>query len=184
MENNFSGYEACKIWCAAKAHYTSDSYDVIKYNWSFKLDEDTFIRRKDRFTFERLAREYGDEVTFKRAVGYYLYCNPKGVCRGLVRPNPDVNAALDRIHWSTNTFRKNYRTGYTIDYIYRDVAEGTIDPEFACMYLDFFLGPNFVVPDNWKKIRKCALLPKYNAVVGYSRKAVADVMNTKPSPLV
>lgn len=55
--NKMSPSEAKQIYLAIKLHFTSDSYDAIKYN--FRVRSTTKVSSKDSFYFERLAKKYG-----------------------------------------------------------------------------------------------------------------------------
>lgn len=167
----FNGFEAYKIWCAAKAHYLSD-YDILKYNWKFKVGEDTFRLHRDRFLFERLAKEYQDEGTFKQAVGFYLYCNPKSRAKGLIRLNKEVEDALLRFSDLYGVFEREQKTLNTlpISYIFSVLA-----PESICIYWDYN-GKDFSEFIKYKQMRKLNLLPKYNAFVAYDKTRIAAIV--------
>ena len=49
-------FEAFQSYIAIKRHFTSEKYDVVKYNWKVRLTSDSFNKRKDKFLFEKLAR--------------------------------------------------------------------------------------------------------------------------------
>lgn len=52
-----SGYETFCLYLAIKNHFTLDSYDYFKYNGKTKnVKKETFLARRDRFQFERLAK--------------------------------------------------------------------------------------------------------------------------------
>jgi Gp59 loader of gp41 DNA helicase len=171
-----TGYDVCKMWCSAKAHYNSD-YNILKYNWSFNLSEEAFRSRRDRFTFERLAREYEDEPIFKQAVGFYLYDNPKGIARNLTRPNPIVESALSRFSNLYENFRLDYVIFMNKPPILAGVVDGSISPEGACIMLDYF-NIGFDIPDPWRKIRSTSLLPKYNAFIGYNKSTISEIIKS------
>jgi hypothetical protein len=40
-----------------KNHFTKDTYDYFKYNGKMKLSQDTFEKRKDKYFFEKLAKQ-------------------------------------------------------------------------------------------------------------------------------
>jgi len=53
-----SGYETFCLYLAIKNHFTIDSYDFFKYNGKVKnVGKETYLNRKDRFQFEKLARK-------------------------------------------------------------------------------------------------------------------------------
>jgi cyclophilin family peptidyl-prolyl cis-trans isomerase len=58
VQNHFlneSGYKAYTEYLAIKRHFTS-SYDYFKYNGAIKTSFDSFIARKDAYTFQRLSK--------------------------------------------------------------------------------------------------------------------------------
>jgi hypothetical protein len=54
-----SGFAAFAMFHALKLHFTSDSYDYIKYNGKTNVTKTTFSTRKDKYSFYRLSRKYG-----------------------------------------------------------------------------------------------------------------------------
>ena len=59
-----SGYEIYCLYLALKQHFTVDKYDFFKYNGKTKnVSKESFLARKDRFQFERLARKCENPMT-------------------------------------------------------------------------------------------------------------------------
>jgi len=58
-----SGYETYCTYLALKSHFTSDKYDYFKYNGKVNASKESFLSRKDRFQFEKLARKCNDVKT-------------------------------------------------------------------------------------------------------------------------
>lgn len=54
-----SGFAAFAMFHALKLHFTSDSYDYIKYNGKTNVSKTTFSTRKDKYSFYRLSRKFG-----------------------------------------------------------------------------------------------------------------------------
>lgn len=54
-----SGFAAFAMFHALKLHFTSDSYDYIKYNGKTNITKTTFSTRKDKYSFYRLSRKFG-----------------------------------------------------------------------------------------------------------------------------
>lgn len=53
-----TGYETFCQYLALKNHFTLDSYDYFKYNGKTKhISKETYLNRRDRFQFEKLARK-------------------------------------------------------------------------------------------------------------------------------
>ena len=52
-----NGYEVFCLYLALKNHFALDSYDYFKYNGKTKnVSKEAFLSRRDRFQFEKLAR--------------------------------------------------------------------------------------------------------------------------------
>jgi hypothetical protein len=54
-----SGFAAFALFHALKLHFTSDSYDYVKYNGKTNVTKTTFSTRKDKYSFYRLSRKFG-----------------------------------------------------------------------------------------------------------------------------
>jgi len=50
------------MYLALKRHFTSESYDYFKYNGKLRVTKDTYYKRKDRFFFEKMAKQYYSHV--------------------------------------------------------------------------------------------------------------------------
>ena len=53
-----TGYSAFSLYNALKLHFTSDSYDYFKYNGKTNIYQESFLKRKDKYTFYKLSRKY------------------------------------------------------------------------------------------------------------------------------
>ena len=53
-----TGYEAFALYHSLKLHFTSSSYDYHKYNGKTNVSKDSFLKRKDKYSFYRLSRKY------------------------------------------------------------------------------------------------------------------------------
>ena len=58
---NSTGFAAFALYNSLKLHFTSDSYDYFKYNGKTNVSQDSFLKRKDKYTFYRLSRKYSLE---------------------------------------------------------------------------------------------------------------------------
>ena len=59
----YPGYNAYKTYVALKNHFTSDSYDYFKYKGRVRVKEESFLKRKDKFYFEKIEKKY---LTFEK----------------------------------------------------------------------------------------------------------------------
>ena len=58
---SYPGFNAYKTYLALKSHFTSD-YDYFKYHGKMKVKEETFLKRRDKFFFEKIERRYKKEL--------------------------------------------------------------------------------------------------------------------------
>lgn len=56
-----TGFAAFSLYNALKLHFTSDSYDYFKYNGKTNVSPQSFLKRKDKYTFYKLSRKYSLE---------------------------------------------------------------------------------------------------------------------------
>ena len=54
-------YEVYKLYLAIKLHFTTKSYDVVKYKGKVRVKPETFKKRKDMVSIKKLARDYKRE---------------------------------------------------------------------------------------------------------------------------
>jgi hypothetical protein len=53
-----SGFSAFAMFNALKLHFTTDSYDYIRYHGKSNVTADKFATRKDKYSFYKLSRKY------------------------------------------------------------------------------------------------------------------------------
>ena len=58
---SYPGFNAYKTYLALKSHFTSD-YDYFKYHGKMKVKEESFLKRRDKFFFEKIERRYKKEL--------------------------------------------------------------------------------------------------------------------------
>ena len=56
------GYDAYTLYLGIKLHFTSKDYNFIKYNGKVKADIKSFLKRKDKYHFGKLYKEYKDNL--------------------------------------------------------------------------------------------------------------------------
>jgi hypothetical protein len=57
------GYEAFCLYTALKLHFTT-KYDFVKYSGKTSVSKDSFMLRKDKFSFYKISRKYNREDMF------------------------------------------------------------------------------------------------------------------------
>lgn len=72
-----TGYSVFLIYQAIKLHFTSDSYDYFKYQGKYRCSESKFESRRDKFSFVKLGRKYGNEEDLKFFLAANFLIKPK-----------------------------------------------------------------------------------------------------------
>ena len=57
-EEYMSAFDTYRTYLAVQQHFTRKSYDFFKYNGKVKVNESTFLSRKDRYFFEKASRKF------------------------------------------------------------------------------------------------------------------------------
>ena len=56
------GYDAYCLYLAINNHFHTESYDYFKYNGKVSAKLESFMKRKDKYHFAKLARKYNGEL--------------------------------------------------------------------------------------------------------------------------
>ena len=67
-------FDAYLQYLALKNHFTKDSYDYHKYCGKSRATVQSFYKRKDRFWFERIARQKSDQEIVEFFVSNFITC--------------------------------------------------------------------------------------------------------------
>ena len=67
-------FDAYKSYLSLKNHFTKEKYDYHKYCGKSRATVQSFYKRKDRFWFEKLARNKDDKEEFSFAWEYSNEC--------------------------------------------------------------------------------------------------------------
>ena len=68
-------FDAYKCYLAMKNHFTKDNYDYIKYRGKVRATNQAFYKRKDRFWFEKFARQKNDKEVEEFFVANFTSCS-------------------------------------------------------------------------------------------------------------
>ena len=125
-------FEAYKTYIALKKHFTSESYDYFKYNGKLKLNQDNFLKRRDKFFYEKLARK-NDLVNFLLS---NLVLNPNIWIRDLLNDSAEQNYTswLKRIQSLTYTISEE-TSNLLDDFDKNFVIEEASHPYLLQLYL-------------------------------------------------
>ena len=70
--------DAYRCYLALKNHFTKDHYDYIKYRGKTRASNQAFYKRKDRFWFEKFARNKNDKEIEEFFVSNFIYSTDPG----------------------------------------------------------------------------------------------------------
>ena len=71
-------FDAYKCYLAMKNHFTKDNYDYQKYRGKVRATNQAFYKRKDRFWFEKFARQKNDKEVEEFFVSNFVYTTDPG----------------------------------------------------------------------------------------------------------
>ena len=55
----YGGYDVFKVYLGVKLHFTTKTYDYVKYEGKVNCKLETFTKRNDRYFFHKLSKQYG-----------------------------------------------------------------------------------------------------------------------------
>ena len=70
--------DAYRCYLALKNHFTKDHYDYHKYHGKTRASNQAFYKRKDRFWFEKFARQKKDKEIEEFFVSNFVYSTDPG----------------------------------------------------------------------------------------------------------
>ena len=75
-------FDAYRCYLSLKNHFTKDHYDYLKYRGKTRATVQAFYKRKDRFWFEKFARQKNDkeveelvQYAYEKAINILEYNN-------------------------------------------------------------------------------------------------------------
>ena len=71
-------FDAYRCYLSLKNHFTKDHYDYIKYRGKTRATKQAFYKRKDRFWFEKFARQKSDKEVEEFFVSNFIYSTDPG----------------------------------------------------------------------------------------------------------
>ena len=71
-------FDAYRCYLSLKNHFTKDHYDYIKQRGKTRATKQAFYKRKDRFWFEKFARQKSDKEVEEFFVSNFIYSTDPG----------------------------------------------------------------------------------------------------------
>tara|TARA_B100001094_G_scaffold242580_1_gene238638 strand:+ start:816 stop:1409 length:594 start_codon:yes stop_codon:yes gene_type:complete len=151
-------FEAYKCYLAMKNHFTKDNYDYIKYHGKTRATQQAFYKRKDRFWFEKFARQKSDKEVEEFFVANFTSCSdPESLWIGEMIKEGEVR------------YQDWQKKVQSLSYIFKEeseklFADNKVDDAFNCnkghpIVLKKFLGGNLSLES----------LVIYDIIFGYTK---------------
>jgi hypothetical protein len=120
-------FGAYRCYLAFKSHFTTDSYDIVKYRGRVSAKLETFEKRKDRYRFEKLAKNKSDKEIVETFVANFT---SKPDYSGLYDDQTDTRYQK----WLGYQQALSYNFGNEIKNVFEDVKKSGL------CYNDVFFG--------------------------------------------
>ena len=98
--SNLTGFTVYQTFVAVKNHFTRKDYDFVKYNGRTTTTMNSYLKRKDRFFFEKIARHVSAENMVDHIVGNMvagdngLQIDPQKVWVGTLATQQGIDSGL------------------------------------------------------------------------------------------
>lgn len=108
-----TGFATFALYNALKLHFTSNSYNYFKYHGKTNVTQDTFLKRKDKYSFYKISRKYDIAEARDFMVANFVYGNNTWVGDML---GPDGESAYKK--WQKISESLTYRFENDIIYLF------------------------------------------------------------------
>jgi hypothetical protein len=115
-------FEAFRLYQSMKLHFTTDSYDAIKYNYKTSAKPQTFWKRRDKYFFAKIGKQFDSG---KDLINFYAanFVADKTYIADMI--------VDDTVYAQWN--KKNQSLGYTFEQdLYKLAEESAFDALFEC----------------------------------------------------
>jgi hypothetical protein len=119
-------FDAYREYLALKNHFTKNSYDYFKYNKKVRATVQSFYKRKDRFWFEKLARQKSEQEVVEFFVANFASC-----------PDPETLWIGEMIKEGEERYQTWQRKVQSLSYVFKEESqslfeENKFDDVFNC----------------------------------------------------
>jgi len=118
--------DAYRQYLALKNHFTKDSYDYHKYCGKSRATVQSFYKRKDRFWFEKVARQKTDQEVVEFFVANFVSC-----------PDPETLWIGEMIKEGEERYTNWKKKVQSLSYVFKEESEELfsqtkVDEVFQC----------------------------------------------------
>ena len=108
--------DAYRQYLALKNHFTKDSYDYHKYCGKSRATVQSFYKRKDRFWFEKVARQKSDQEIIEFFVANFVSC-----------PDPETLWIGEMIKEGEERYTNWKKKIQSLSYVFKEETEKLFD---------------------------------------------------------
>jgi hypothetical protein len=109
-------FDAYREYLALKNHFTKDSYDYHKYCGKSRATVQSFYKRKDRFWFEKLARNKSDKEVVEFFVANFATC-----------PDPETLWIGEMIKEGEERYQNWQKKVQSLSYIFKEESQSLFE---------------------------------------------------------
>lgn len=119
-------FDAYKCYLSLKNHFTKDNYDYHKYCGKSRATVQSFYKRKDRFWFEKVARQKTDQEVIEFFVANFVSC-----------PDPETLWIGEMIKEGEERYTNWKKKVQSLSYVFKEESEELfsqtkVDEVFQC----------------------------------------------------
>lgn len=105
-------FDVYREYLALKNHFTKDSYDYFKYNKKVRATVQSFYKRKDRFWFEKFARNKTDQEVVDFFVANFVSSS-----------NPETIWIGEMIKEGENRYQQWQKKVQSLSYVFKEESQ-------------------------------------------------------------
>ena len=113
-------FDAYKCYLAMKNHFTKDNYDYQKYRGKTRATHQAFYKRKDRFWFEKFARQKTDQEVEEFFVANFTSCS-----------DPESLWIGEMIKEGEGRYQDWQKKVQSLSYVFKEDSESLFDDQEA-----------------------------------------------------
>ena len=111
-------FDAYRCYLSLKNHFTKDHYDYIKYRGKTRATVQAFYKRKDRFWFEKFARQKNDKEVEEFFVSNFIYST-----------DPATMWIGEMIKEGEGRYQEWKKKNQSLSYIFKEEVENVFDEQ-------------------------------------------------------
>lgn len=186
--NPYEGYEAYKTYVAIKSHFSS-SYDYFKYGGKVRCTQESFLKRKDKFFFRKLAKKYSNQELVNYIVANFVHNDGKTWVGGFSdKPymkqqkimqsltynfERELEGILKQFEDPNEPFKHKQ---YTHPEIVKAYIRGDVSLESLCILDDMLNFTQLWVRDDAMINTVCGLIKNYKPFVQYDKQKMKNII--------